>query len=131
MQRAGVEQKPLGLGGEGKLGVREPINAPTGWTKFKAALSHVPLLGKIGSLRQARAEVESYPVRLQQFQVESRQIMTGFVQSLRAEYGEGVATTAMQDVDQTGTTPLTGRSVRTILANAEQAKKNLDNLPKD
>jgi len=124
MQRTGVEQKPLGLGEEGKLGVREPIKAPTGWAKFKAALSHVPLLGKLGSLRQARAEVDSYPVRLQKFQVESRQIMAGFVQSLRAEYGDSVATTAMQDVDQSGATPLTGRSVRTILANAEQAKKS-------
>ncbi|MCX5769443.1 MAG: hypothetical protein NTZ09_04105 [Candidatus Hydrogenedentes bacterium] len=125
MQQAGVEQKPLGPDAQGKIGLREPLKAPTGWTKFKAALSHVPLLGKLGSLRQARAEVAGYPVRLQQYQVESRQIMAGFMQSLRAEFGEHVATMATHDLDQTGNMPLTGRSVRTILVGAEQAKKNM------
>jgi hypothetical protein len=106
-----------------RTSLREPLNPPGAWTQFKAALSSVPLLGQMGSLQQARQEVDSYPVRLAQYEVSNRQILAGFVQDLRENYGDRVADMAMRSVDVNDGAPLSQRMVKTAIDSAEQAQK--------
>ena len=73
-----VGQRDGQQGGQGGIELRKPLNPPSAWTGFKAALSNVPLLGQLGSLRQARQEVDSYPVKLGEYQASNRQILAGF-----------------------------------------------------
>lgn len=100
----------------------KPLNPPGNWTKFKAALSGLPLLGKIGSLQEARASIASYPVRLGQYQASNRQILTGLRADLCAQYGDDIATTSMAGLLPADGAPLTGRAVSTILQKAERSQ---------
>lgn len=113
------------------LALKEPLNPPSTWTKFKAALADVPLLGRIGELRNARAEVDSYPLRLQQYTLSNRQVLSGFMNDLRDTYGPSVANMALRGVNLQDGTPLTQRTVSTVLEGAERAQKQqkaLNNL---
>ncbi|MBS1196625.1 MAG: hypothetical protein H6R18_410 [Proteobacteria bacterium] len=109
---------------EGKMKAETPVNPPGNWTKFKAALSNLPLLGSLGSLRQARAEVESYPIRFAEQQASSRRLLNGFAQDLRAAFGSDIADLALRDIDRTGGTPLTARTVTAVLEQAARSQKN-------
>jgi len=111
--------------GQGGIELRKPLNPPSAWTGFKAALSNVPLLGQLGSLRQARQEVDSYPVRLGEYQASNRQILAGFVQDLQASYGTHAAKMAMKNVDVADGKPLSQRMVKTALDNADKAQKQM------
>jgi len=99
-----------------------PLNPPGNWTKFKAALSGLPLLGQIGSLRQARADVDAYPVRLGEYQASNRQILTGLREEMVKQYGADIASAAMDGMLPADGAPLTGRTVSTMLQNAERAQ---------
>ena len=109
----------------GGVRVETPANPPSKWTQFKAALSGLPLLGQLGSLRQARAEVSAYPVKVAEQQVSSRRFLDGFAQDLRAAFGSDIADMSLRDVDRTGGTPLTARTVSTVLQNAERAQQRM------
>lgn len=122
-RQAGASSLVVGQQGDQHVALREPLNPPGAWTKFKAALSSVPLLGQLGSLRQARQEVDSYPVKLAQYEVSNRQILAGFVKDLRESYGEHVANMAMRSVDVADGAPLSQRMVKTAIDSAEQAQK--------
>lgn len=100
-----------------------PVNPPGKWTHFKAALSGLPLLGSLGSLQRARAEVADYPVRLAEQQASSRRFLNGFAQDLRAAFGSDIADMCLRDVDQTGGTPITARKVDEVLKQAERAQQ--------
>jgi hypothetical protein len=113
----------VGQRGEQNVTLREPLNPPSGWTKFKAALSSVPLLGQMGSLQRARQEVDSYPVKLGEYEVSNRQILSGFVKDLRENYGEHVAGMALRGMDVADGAPLSQRMVKTAMDNVEQAQK--------
>lgn len=113
----------VGQGNNQHATLREPLNPPGAWTKFKAALSSLPVLGHMGSLQRARQEVDSYPVRLAQYEVSNRQILAGFVQDLRQNFGERVANMAMRNVEVTDGAPLSQRMVKTAIDSAEQAQK--------
>lgn len=107
---------------QGGIELQEPLKAPGKWTMFKAALSHVPLLGRIGALQEARSAVADYPVKLEQYQVTNRQILAGFVQDLQARYGDHIADMAMRDATPTDGAPLSQRAVTTILEQAGRAE---------
>ena len=112
----------LGQGANGSIKLTEPLNPPSNWTKFKAALSNVPLLGQLGSLQQARAERDSYPVRLGQYQAGNRQILAGLASDMRAKYGDHIANMAMRDLNHADGAPLTGRAVSALLQGADKAQ---------
>lgn len=114
----------LGMGPDNGIALSKPLNPPGKWTRFLAVLSHVPLLGRLGSLQQARSECAAYPVRLAQFQATNRQILAGLVADLRAQYGEQIAAMALRDLGPSDGAPLTGRKVSTVLQNAEKAQAN-------
>lgn len=117
-------------GGNG-ITLREPLNPPSAWTKFKAALSNVPLLGRLGALQQARQEVESYPVRLGQYQASNRQILAGFVADLRQTYGDHIADMAVRDLNLRDGAPLTARTVSQALQNVgrmQQQYRAMNNM---
>ena len=120
-----VGQQQEGQNGQNGVGLRKPLHPPSAWTGFKAALSHVPVLGQIGSLRQARQEVDSYPVKLGEYQASNRQILAGFVQDLRASYGDHVANMAMKKVQVSDGAPLSQRMVKTALDSADQTQKQM------
>ncbi len=119
---AGRLDAEFGLDDKNKLEAHEPLKPPSGWTKFKAALSHIPLLGRAGSLRRARTEVQSYPIRLGEHQTTSRQLLAGLVQDLRKEYGAEIADLALKDVksDQL----LNGHVVMSVFDKAEKLEKS-------
>jgi hypothetical protein len=112
----------LGQGKKNDYELTKPLNPPSNWTKFKAALSSVPLLGQLGSLQQARAERDSYPVRLGEYQANNRQILAGLTTDMRAKYGDHIANMAMRDLNKTDGAPLTGRAVSSMLQSAEKAQ---------
>lgn len=107
------------------IGLRKPLNPPGAWTRFKAALSSVPLLGQNGDLQRARQKVDSYPVRLEQYQASNRQILAGFVQDMQQTYGENVANMAMRDMNVRDGAPLSQRKLRTVLHNVPKVQKQL------
>ena len=111
----------LGQGKRNDYELTKPLNPPSNWTHFKAALSNVPLLGQLGSLQQARAERDSYPVRLGEHQASNRQILAGLTTDMRAKYGDHIANMAMRDLNQTDGAPLTGRAVSAMLQSADKA----------
>lgn len=114
----------LGQTGKGRIVLREPLEAPSGWTKFKAALSNVPLLGRIGSLQEARRTVAEYPLKLENYQISNRQILSGFTRDLQARFGDHVADMAMRELRPLDGAPLSQRTVATILGNAERTEKH-------
>jgi|GEM_PF-1255679 len=115
------------LGKEGQSGItlNRPLNPPGNWTKFKAWLGGLPLLKNLAALRSARAEVDAYPQRLEEYKVSNRQIMKGFMQGLQAEFGPHVANMAMRDIDRTGGAPLTSRTVSKAIEGAKQQRESL------
>ena len=62
--------------------LREPLKAPHRWTRFKAALSMRWGFEKVGSLKQARLQVEEYKTSLSDRPVTSLQILTGLRKEL-------------------------------------------------
>lgn len=113
----------LGLGARNKLEVREPLNPPSGWTKFKAALSNLPLVGQLGTLKQARAEVEAYPVKLGEYQATNRQILTNLMKDLRSEYGSEIAEMTLRNMGVEDGAPLSLRTVSTALEGAKRSQQ--------
>ncbi len=105
--------------------LREPLNPPGRWARFKAALSSVPVLGQLGSLQQARVQVDTYPIRLGHYEASNRQILAGFTRDLQAEYGSHVASMALRGADTGDGMPLSQRTVKTLLDGAQQAQKAL------
>lgn len=99
---------------------REPLDPPSAWTRFKAALSNVPLLGQMGSLRQARAECDAYPVRLQQYEASNRQILAGFLNDVKHAYGENIGNMVARDINVADGKPLTARTVSTAMQSIER-----------
>jgi len=119
-----LQNTVLGQTEKGRIVLREPLEAPSGWTKFKAALSNVPLLGRIGSLQEARRTVADYPLKLENYQISNRQILSGFTRDLQARFGEHVADMAMRELRPLDGAPLSQRTVATILGNAERTEKH-------
>jgi hypothetical protein len=119
-----LQNTVLGQTEKGRIVLREPLEAPSGWTKFKAALSNVPLLGRIGSLQEARRTVAEYPIKLENYRISNRQILSGFVRDLQTRFGEHVADMAMRDLRPLEGAPLSQRTVATILGNAERTEKH-------
>jgi len=108
----------------GGVRVEKPISAPGKWTHFKATLSNLPVLGHLGTLQRARAQIAEYPVRAAEQQVSSRRFLDGFVQDLRAAFGADIADMCLRDIDRTGGTPVTARTVSAVLKNAERAQQS-------
>ena len=81
-------------GGDGPLELRKPLKElPGRWTRFKAVLSSVPLLGQHDSLQRARQYVTEYPTRVRV--ITNRQILDDFRKELISRYGADVATIAL------------------------------------
>ncbi|WP_144630424.1 hypothetical protein [Bordetella genomosp. 13] len=114
----------LHQGDGGKIVAQEPLNPPGAWTRFKAALSNVPLLGQLGSLRQARAEVDAYPVKLAQYEASNRQVLTGFLADVRQGYGENIGGMVARDIGVADGKPLTARTVATAMQNVERQQNS-------
>jgi hypothetical protein len=126
IRQAGTDPNMVvGPKGDAGIEVRRPLNPPSNWTHFKAALAHVPLLGQIGSLRQARAEVDSYPLRLQEYQANNRQVLAGFIQDLKHAFGDRVASMATRDLAMSDGAPLKARSVAQVMEAVEVAQKTI------
>ncbi|HSV45532.1 MAG TPA: hypothetical protein VLJ58_07045, partial [Ramlibacter sp.] len=117
-----------GAGPGGQLELREPLNPPGRWTQFKAALASVPLLGNLGSLRQARAEVDAYPVKLGQYQATNRQMLAGLHEELRNAYGGEIADMTLRNMGIADGAPLTARTVSTALEGARRAQQSCRSL---
>jgi hypothetical protein len=124
-QQPGVSlQSVVGRTESGKLELREPLNPPGKWTQFKAALSNVPLLGQLGSLRQARSECEAYPLRLQEYQATNRQVLAGFMKDLRTEFGDQIAEMTQLNLGVQDGAPLKARDVSTAIEGAKRAQQH-------
>jgi hypothetical protein len=123
--RPGVDLQSgvLGMGAKNKLEVREPLDPPSGWTRFKAALSNLPLLGGLGALKQARAEVEAYPVKLGEYQATNRQLLTGLMKDLRSEFGDEIAEMTLRNMGVEDGAPLSLRTVGTALEGAKRSQQ--------
>src|ERR1700678_2657434 len=77
-------KKPLNLSNDGRIEAREPRGTPPGrWTRFKAALINVPLLGRLATIRLAGEEV-----RIARLQGELR---NDFHHAIAGRFGHGVA----------------------------------------
>lgn len=121
--QSATPQMVVGQDDNQRATLRQPLNPPSAWTKFKAALSNIPLLGRMESLQEARQAVASYPLQVAQYEISNRQILVGFVQDLRENYGDGVAHMAMRSVEIREGAPLSQRMVKTAIDSAEQAQK--------
>ncbi len=51
--------KPLALGSGGQFELLEPRSPPGFWTRFKAALVNLPLIGRLGAIQAADREVRT------------------------------------------------------------------------
>jgi len=103
------EKKPLHLGDNGRLELREPRGTPPGrWTRFKAALINVPLLGRLQTIQVAGDEV-----RIARLQAEFRD---DFHHALADRYGRDVADRAFAGKSAgSARKPLTARRIEKIM----------------
>jgi|GEM_PF-6986438 len=105
-----------------QLQLETPTAPPSAWTNLKAGLSKVPLLGRLGALQSARAEVNQYQQQLDNLSVSNRQVRAGFVKALHHDLGEGAADMATKRIDVNTKTPLTARAVKNVLSDIDQAR---------
>jgi hypothetical protein len=107
---------------EGRVRIVVPTSpnaVPSAWTRFKAALSNLPLFNRSAALRAARLEVDEVP--LAQHQAAEIVLRNGILDAIRQELGDAAADMATSDMDAK---PLTKRTVQCVLGNAvDKAKK--------
>jgi hypothetical protein len=98
---------------------KSPNAVPSAWTRFKAALSHLPLFNRSAALRSARLEVDTVP--LGQNNVGEVVLRTGILHAIRQEFGDAAADMATGELNAK---PLTKRTVQCVLGNVvDKAKK--------
>ena len=116
------EKKPLHLGDNGRLEVREPRGSPPGlWTRFKAALINVPLIGRLQCVQVAGEEVRI--VRLQ------AQFRDDFHHALADRYGRDVAHGAVAGKSAgAAQKPLTARRIEKITRKAQSQARRCGQL---
>ena len=101
---------------DGQTGIQmqEPNKAPSAWTRFKAALSNVPLLGRMECLQQASREVSQYVN-------DNKALLTGLRAELSSLYGNKASElTKSIKLDESGNKPLTARQVKDMIGTAVQ-----------
>ena len=99
---------------------KSPDAVPSIWTRFKAALSDLPLFNRSAALRAARLEVRA--VALEQHQGPGNVLRTGILTAIRQEVGNDYVNVAAQSMDAKAkdgkAKPLTKRRVEKVLGNA-------------
>lgn len=108
----------------GEIRCETPVSPPGRWMKFKAAISHVPGLGSVGSLVRARKEVESYPVRVHDQVMSSKHLMQGLVKDMKEAYGSHITSMSIKAAGVLpsrirGEAPVTSGQVNFMIATAE------------
>jgi len=101
-----LKRSVLGLDANNEIVARIPLLPPSAWANFKAALSKLPLLGRLGGLRQAHAEVESFAVELDAYRSDNRKILSSLQRDLRSEFGPAIADTAVGTLNAEDGAPL-------------------------
>ncbi|MEJ1965639.1 MAG: hypothetical protein WDO56_30450 [Gammaproteobacteria bacterium] len=84
-------EKPLDLSPDGRLQVLEPHGAPALWTRFKAALINLPLIGHHEAIRSASAEVRVATNLLGQCRKSAAQLYGIFEDELALQFGAQIA----------------------------------------
>jgi hypothetical protein len=107
------QKKPLHVGNDGRIEVREPRGTPPGrWTRFKAALINVPLIGRLATVRMAGEEV-----RIARLQGELR---NDFHHAIAGRFGHGVADQAFAGKKpHSALKPLSARRIDRIMRRAQ------------
>jgi hypothetical protein len=104
---------------------KSPGAVPSMWTRFKAALSNLPLFNRSAALRAARIEVSEVP--LDQHPSAGAVLRTGILHAIRREIGEGHEGFAELSMDNKhGAKQLTKRTVEVVLKAALAEKSALD-----
>jgi hypothetical protein len=120
----GLEDLPLlPVADSGQLQVLEPVcpELPGCWTRFKAALVGLPLVGGLNTVRKARAAIDEASVALDghnRLYEQACALRQPFEQQLRARFGAQISEQALRHA--TDPKVLTARSVAQVLSEAER-----------
>ncbi len=88
-------EKPLGLSSFGRLQVLEPHGAPALWTRFKAALINLPLIGRHEAIRVASEDVRVATNLLRYYRKSAAEFYGAFEDELTLQFGAEIARNAI------------------------------------
>ncbi len=116
---AADSNKPLVLDRDGSVELLQPLGKPPGcWTRFKAALVNLPLIGRLDAVRLASNEVHLANRTYTELRTRPSQFRTDFEEELTRLFGEDIAHAAIDQVLEPSNRvglPLTARNVVDIL----------------
>ncbi len=111
---------------QGKQGLRVLVpssssGVPSTWTRFKAALSNLPLLGRSGTLRAARLEVSAQRANARDLKNLTGEIVSAIEQAESDESGGSIARNARSKLKTLRQTEgLTQANIRSVLQKAQE-----------
>ncbi len=117
--------KPMALTGGGRVELLEPRSPPGCWTRFKAALVNLPLIGRLDAIQAAHREVRTAAESYSEIRDRAVRFRDDFHRDLAASFGEEIAANAIAAVNDqrvnTATPGLTARKVVQIMDKAEES----------